>query len=117
MSCDLKLKSYLKDDICVIEVNCDIVFNCIIDMRCDIKKPIDECKNMLLDFSKVSIIDSAGVGFIVSLYKHMIQTEQGKFAICNVCHDIKVVFECTGLNRLFKVDYKSVDEAIEYMNS
>ncbi|MEE8483556.1 MAG: STAS domain-containing protein [Nitrospinota bacterium] len=91
----------------------DIVFNHLNEIREIIKKGISEADTtkFLIDLSKVGVIDSAGVGFIVSVYKTVL-FQKGSFSLINPNEVVKNVLETVGLTRLFKI-YDSEDEAIK----
>ena len=70
----------------------------------------DNIKNIVFDFSKVSFMDSSGIGMIIGRYK-LIERRSGKTAICAMNKDIKRIFDISGLGKIIKV-YDSVANAI-----
>ena len=71
-------------------------------------------KNVVFDFSKVSFMDSSGIGTIIGRYKN-IQKLNGKTAIVNMNTQIKRIFEMSGLLRIIPA-YESVDAALTELN-
>lgn len=70
-------------------------------------------KNVIFDFSKVSFMDSSGIGVIMGRYKN-IQKLNGKAVIVNVSDHIRRVFDMSGLLRIMPV-YDNIDTAISRM--
>ncbi|HOM01646.1 MAG TPA: anti-sigma F factor antagonist [Acetivibrio sp.] len=70
-------------------------------------------QNMVLDFSKVTFMDSSGIGVVMGRYKN-IQKLNGKMALAGVNDKIKRIFEMSGLMKLISA-YDSIDEAINKM--
>jgi stage II sporulation protein AA (anti-sigma F factor antagonist) len=70
-------------------------------------------KNVVFDFSKVTFMDSSGIGVVMGRYKN-IQQWNGQAAVANVSPQIRRVFEMSGLQKLIPV-YESVDEAFNNM--
>lgn len=67
-------------------------------------------KNLIFDFSKVSFMDSSGIGVIIGRYKN-IQKMNGKAAITNVNTQVKRIFEMSGLLKIIPA-YKDVSAAM-----
>lgn len=67
-------------------------------------------KNIVFDFSKVSFMDSSGIGVIMGRYKN-VENLNGKTAIINVNAQIRRIFEMSGLLRLIPI-YDNIDSAI-----
>jgi len=70
-------------------------------------------KNMVLDFSKVTFMDSSGIGVIMGRYKN-IRKLNGKMSLAGINDKIKRIFEMSGLLKLMPA-YDSIDEAINKM--
>lgn len=67
-------------------------------------------KHIIFDFSKVSFMDSSGIGVIIGRYKN-IQKLNGRAAIVNPNLQIKKIFEMGGIFKLMPL-YESMDEAL-----
>jgi len=77
----------------------------------EIKKCIDERKyNVVIDFEKVTYIDSSGIGALISSMSNL-KKYQGALKITNITGSVKKVFELTKLTSFFEI-YNSVNEAI-----
>jgi len=100
-------------NVTVFGVTGDIVFNHLNEIREAIKKEMGQATTdkFLIDLSSVGMIDSAGVGFIVSVYKTVL-SRKGSFALVNPNEAVKSVLHTVGLTRLFNI-YESEDEAIK----
>lgn len=71
-------------------------------------------KNIIFDFSKVSFMDSSGIGTIIGRYKN-IQKLNGKAVVSGVNSQIKRIFEMAGMLKIIPV-CDNIDEAINLMN-
>jgi len=72
-------------------------------------------KNVVVDFSDTTFIDSTTLGVLVGGVKRL-RTNEGQLSL--VCSDrnITKIFEITGLDRVFTI-YGSRDEAVSAMGS
>ena len=85
--------------------------SCAFQIKDKVLSMINEGKNrLLLDFSEVNFIDSAGLGTLVSCLKSINQA-RGDLKICSFQGNPKDVFEMTRLDRIFEV-YEDSDEAL-----
>ena len=66
-------------------------------------------RKVILDFNKVSFMDSAGIGLIIGRYK-LINMIGGELKIANVNTQIQKIFEMSGLLRLIPVEQKDKKE-------
>ena len=66
-------------------------------------------RKVILDFNKVSFMDSAGIGLIIGRYK-LINMIGGELKIANVNTQIQKIFEMSGLLRLIPVEQKNKKE-------
>jgi anti-anti-sigma factor len=109
MKCDSKVVG----DATIFAIQGDIVFNYLSEIREIIKGQIGnaDTDKFLINLEDVGIIDSAGVGFIVSVYKSVL-SRKGSFGLINPNEAVENVLETVGLTRLFKV-FKSEDEAVK----
>jgi anti-sigma B factor antagonist len=67
--------------------------------------------NIIVDFSKVKFISSAGLRVLLLAAKK-VKPYGGKISLCNLSKDVKEVFEISGFANLFSI-YESADEAIK----
>lgn len=67
-------------------------------------------KVVLIDFSKVSFMDSSGIGVVVGRYKSLKELN-GDLVLVNLSPQIRRIFEMSGILRQIKV-FDSIDMAI-----
>lgn len=73
-----------------------------------IRRKIDEDitrylpRKVIFDFSKVSFMDSAGIGMIIGRYK-MTQMIGGEVQMKNVKPSIKKIFEMSGISKIISI--------------
>ncbi len=92
----------------------DVIFNQMSEIREMVMGEIVHSSNgkFLLILGGVDLIDSSGVGFIISVYKTAV-SRNGKFAIVCPKSDVTTVLQTVGLvPRLFNI-YENEDEAIK----
>jgi len=68
-------------------------------------------KNLILDFSKVSFIDSSGLGAILGRYK-LVQQKEGKMSILGVTPAVYRILELSGIMRIIPI-FKPEDTTLE----
>jgi anti-anti-sigma factor len=56
---------------------------------------------LLVDLKDVTFVDSSGLGALVSVQK-MVRVAGGKLFICSVNEQVKMLFELTSMDRVFK---------------
>jgi anti-sigma B factor antagonist len=76
----------------------------VLEFRDDlIRSMTDEgYKEVLLDFSGITFMDSAGLGSLVLLLK-MVRSHSGTMYLCNVNEQIQMLFELTNMDRVFEI--------------
>jgi anti-anti-sigma factor len=65
---------------------------------------------VIIDLSRVTRIDSAGLGQLMSCYSHLVRN-QGGLKLVNPAPDVKKVLDMTGISRLVPA-YGDEEEAI-----
>lgn len=111
----MRCESRKKGDMIVLDINGDIVFNTLSEIREVVKQEMNEpdSSNLLINLSNVGMVDSAGVGFIVSMYKTIL-SRKGGFALAEPNEEVKNVLQTVGLTRLFKI-FDTEEEAVKSM--
>lgn len=72
-------------------------------LRKDISDQLEKDHEIILiDLKDVTFIDSSGLGALVSALK-MVRTKGGKLFICSINDQIRMLFELTSMDRVFKV--------------
>ena len=74
----------------------------------------DDIRNVVLNFSEVTFMDSSGIGAIVGRYKR-IKNKKGKLCIANSRDNVSKVLELSGLLKVIDY-YDNVTEALEVLN-
>lgn len=67
-------------------------------------------KSILLDFSKIDYISSAGLRAVLTLAKHQ-KEKNGKLAICSLAGTVKDIFRISGFDTIVDV-YADQDSAL-----
>ena len=72
------------------------------------------CQSMIVDFSQVSYISSAGLRVLIYASKAMLK-ESGSFYICSINKNIEKIFQISGLTPIFNIhsDVQSCLDAIK----
>ena len=70
-------------------------------------------KNIVLDFSSVSFMDSSGIGVVIGRYKN-IKKLNGKAFITGASAQIKRILEMSGILKIIPA-YETTDEAVRMM--
>lgn len=72
-------------------------------------------KTALLNMSKVTYMNSAGIGIIVDSFKKF-REQGGRLTMCNLSQDIARLFEVTKLNRFIEI-FESEDAAVTKLSA
>lgn len=72
-----------------------------------VRREINECLEggaqiVLLDLKDVTFIDSSGLGSLVSALK-TVRSSGAKMLICSISDQVRILFELTSMDRVFKV--------------
>lgn len=70
-------------------------------------------KNVIFDFSRVTFMDSSGIGVIMGRFKNVSKLN-GKLSVTNVNPQLMRIFEMSGLLKVIPV-YDNIDIAINKM--
>lgn len=70
----------------------------------------DDISKVILNFSKVTFMDSSGIGAVVGRYKK-IKNKGGELCIAETGKNVDRIFELAGLYKLIN-KYDTVDEAV-----
>jgi anti-anti-sigma factor len=81
----------------------DIVSSSVPDMRTEIKAVIDEgIKDIVIDLGIVKIVDSTGIGLLISAHNSLMKTG-GKIAVINASKDLLSLFKAMRLDQRFNI--------------
>ena len=101
----------MQRDILIVTLKGELDHNSAEEVRVKIDDKIDmnEAKNIILDFSGVSFMDSSGIGAVMGRYKK-ISYRGGNLFISNVNKNVNKIFELAGLYKVIK-KYNTIEEA------
>lgn len=111
----MELEFKLKDKTLIVSISGEIDHHTSKGIREKVDKEINNSpiNNLLFNFSKVSFMDSSGVGVIIGRYK-VIQELGGKIGIIGLSPHIRRVFEISGLFKIIPF-YANIQEALDNM--
>lgn len=69
----------------------------------NVKEALNGVKDLVLDFSKVEYVSSAGLRAIISL-NSLMEDSEGQMTVKNVSEDVKEVFEMTGFDEILNIE-------------
>lgn len=74
-------------------------------LRMDIERLLcDEgIRHLLFDFSKVTFMDSSGIGMIIGRYKTMTR-RKGRVSACALREETRRLFQMAGLHRIIEIE-------------
>ncbi|WP_459480374.1 anti-sigma F factor antagonist [Clostridium saccharoperbutylacetonicum] len=79
-------------------------------VRVDDRIDRDNIKKAVLDFSRVTFMDSSGIGAVLGRYKKLLN-KGGMLCIAMPNKNVSRIFELAGLYKIIK-NYDTVDEAV-----
>lgn len=71
-------------------------------------------RNLLLDLSKITFMDSSGLGVVLGRYRQ-IKAHQGEMIVCGIKPGLKKIFEISGIMSLMPV-CNTEKEALELLD-
>ncbi len=100
----MNLSKYQEGNVIVIIIEGNLLLPDLEKPRKFVKSCIDDesVNKIIFDLSNVDFIDSAGIGFIVSVFKS-IKTRNGKFALAGVKHKPKEVLKLTRIDKIIPI--------------
>lgn len=110
MSMEIKIREEGTAAIIVLEGEVDISVTDLV--RGKFRKLVDERKKaILVDMTRVSYIDSSGLGLLVETMQEM-EKYSGEIKLFGLTGDVRKVFELTRLNKFFDI-FNTEKEALE----
>jgi len=99
----MAIKTENKNGLTVCYVEGEIDINTSPDIKKNFEKILSKkAPSMVINFSKVTYVDSSGLATLVEILKDM-RTYGGKMKLCNLSPKIKSLFEITKLEKLFEI--------------
>lgn len=104
----------ITEDRLIISLKADLDHHLADEIREVIDQVIEErgVKNIIFDFSKISFMDSAGIGLIMGRYKKI--RSRGNIAVVGVNPSIERILQISGLHKIVK-EYTDVMQATKKM--
>lgn len=97
------IKTENKNGLVVCYVEGEIDINTAPDLKKNFEKILSKkAPKMVINFSKVTYVDSSGLATLVEILKGM-RTYGGKMRLSNMSPKIKSLFEITKLEKLFEI--------------
>lgn len=108
----MELETNIEGQTLLVYLKGDLDLNVADKLREELDKKIEETNalNLLLDLSKVTFIDSSGLGVILGRYKR-ISNSGGKVILTGARPHVRNVLALSGLLRIME-EYTSADEAL-----
>lgn len=109
----MNLQFYVKEDSLVVIMEGELDHHSTEEARNKIDNQLDVegINKLILDFSKVSFMDSSGIGVVIGRYKKL-SAKNGRVCIVGVSPSVKRVFELSGMFKIIGL-YDSIEEAIQ----
>ena len=106
----MKIKEVKEGDILVCSIEGEININTSPELRAFFDKTFRAGnKYIMIDFSRVSYIDSSGLATLVEMLQR-VQKIGGKLKLCNMGLPVRNVFEVTKLDSIFDI-HQNCDQA------
>jgi anti-sigma B factor antagonist len=108
---NLRLRTYQLDDVSVVEVAGEIELNNAARLRTELRNVCETAAcRVVVDMSRVTFIDSTGIGVLVGALKRT-REHDGSFALVCPQPRVRRVFEITGLLQALPLS-ATIDEAL-----
>ncbi|MFW6009307.1 MAG: STAS domain-containing protein [archaeon] len=99
----------------IIKIKGQLDLHTAVDFKKRVKKEIGPgIDNLVLDLKTIDVIDSSGIGAILSIYKK-INKKKGEIVIINTDPIVKRILELSGVLKIIKL-YSSRQAALEYLS-
>ncbi len=107
----MKIEKITEGDIFIFSFSGNLILSELEEVRKLVKTTIENenANKVIFDMKDVDFIDSAGIGFIVSVYKSL-KSKNGKFALSGLKKKPKEVFSLTRLDKIIKI-YDDIETA------
>ncbi len=111
----MRIQSRRRGDVMILDIQGRVVGDASLDLRRSINGwiaeiPDDEKANVILNLSKVNMMDSSGLGVLVSSYT-TVQKKGGRLALAGLGKGLQNLIAITKLTRVFDI-YEDEDAAI-----
>jgi len=111
----MRIQSRRRGDVMILDIQGRVVGDASLELRRSINGwiaeiPEDEKPNVILNLSKVNMMDSSGLGVLVSSYT-TVQKKGGRLALAGLGKGLQNLIAITKLTRVFDI-YEDEDAAI-----
>ena len=97
----MKINSKEVGDICILEIEGEVDAEHSVHLKkAIVKAREDYAKNFILDLSRVSFIDSTGLGVLISLMRYL-NEKGGRLKLAGLQEEVRSIFEITRLYKVF----------------
>lgn len=102
-----------KDKLLIVEITEEIDHHVAEKIRRKVDDEITRYmpRKTIFDFSRVTFMDSAGIGMIIGRYK-MMKLIGGNLEIINISQTVKKILEMSGINKIIPIMPKGVKEYV-----
>ncbi len=106
----MQVEISVENNLLIVEFSGNLILSELEKIRSKVRESIENSNtNVIFDMSGVDFIDSAGIGFVVSVYKTL-KSNNRKFALCGLKKKPREVFSLTRLDKIIKI-YEDIDTA------
>ncbi len=100
-------------DFLVVNLKGEIDHHNAFAIRSEVDRKIEETKiyNLIFNFSKITFMDSSGIGMVIGRYR-LLKVKDGKVFVTNLSKDVYRIFEISGLFKIIN-NYDTINQCIE----
>ena len=109
------LRSYCKQDALVVALDGELDHFCAQSVRSQLDEMLADSsvRYLVLDFDKLTFMDSSGIGLIIGRYK-VLRPLGGGVAVCGANPGVRRVIGLSGIEKLIPY-FSTADEAAKYL--
>ena len=103
------------NDINILSIEGNIEIEAVNELKAFVNPMLEDAslQGLLINMEKVKVIDSSGIGWIISAFKAL-QARQAPFALCQVNPGHLKIFTMTRLDKILSI-YDTEEEALNQM--
>ena len=98
----MNISKVRKFDTLTINVEGKITAQTAVDFEKFINDNIDGVSSLILDFKDTDYVSSAGLRVVLGARKAM--GDGGSFKVCNLCSDVREIFDITGFSDIITIE-------------
>lgn len=110
----LKLSHRLENSVCVVALDGQLKMAGVAALESYLRPFLDDRKiqGILLNFDKVDLIDSSGIGLMISIRKTL-QSRQAELALCGLSDRLERMLSIVGITSIFSI-FPNELEALQF---